>query len=256
MGKTIASSRGSVVMGAPESNVFGNQSGVVSFAAAASSMVTTNIPFDGTQNDMLGASVAMDGTLAAVGAPGHPLAQLPQTGAVFVYRNGYDLGHACAGEAECVSGYCVDDVCCKTACGGGKDDDCLGCGAMTGSAPGVCLTLGPGYACAAATECSMAQTCDGADPTCPATNNQPNGAACDAGVCEEGVCVTAMPEPAREAGPYEPPDAAGPQGPTTFVRSCTCQAAGARAGARPPEGLVLAIAAAAAGASARRRRRR
>jgi hypothetical protein len=51
-------------------------------------------------------------------------------------------GHACSGAAECKSGYCIDGVCCDTACGGGAHGDCLACGITAGaSAPGVCTTL-------------------------------------------------------------------------------------------------------------------
>jgi hypothetical protein len=134
-------------------------------------------------------------------------------------------GQACARGAECQSGFCVDGVCCDTACegtcqacaaalkeGGGADgvcgpaltatdphDDCadeplLGCdrnGLCDGK--GSCALYAAGVVCQPATCVSDAQggfrlgefVCDGSG-TCQASE----GASCGAFGCEQGVCKT------------------------------------------------------------------
>jgi hypothetical protein len=57
-------------------------------------------------------------------------------------------GHRCGSADECKSGYCVDGVCCDTACGGGSTLDCQVCSAAAGaSADGVCTLLPAGRMC-------------------------------------------------------------------------------------------------------------
>src|SRR5262245_10372999 len=60
-------------------------------------------------------------------------------------------GSLCLGAFECDSGFCVDGVCCNTACGGGAKDDCQVCSAATGAQTnGVCTFVSPGTVCRAA----------------------------------------------------------------------------------------------------------
>ena len=42
------------------------------------------------------------------------------------------LGVPCGEAAGCQSGFCVDGVCCDTACGGGAGDDCQACAVAAG----------------------------------------------------------------------------------------------------------------------------
>jgi hypothetical protein len=66
-----------------------------------------------------------------------------------------DLGHECAGDAQCKSSHCADGVCCAVAsCGAGAA--CAGVGASAGQ----CLK-GNGVACAASAECAAGHCVDG-----------------------------------------------------------------------------------------------
>ncbi|MDB4996669.1 MAG: Flagellar hook-length control protein FliK [Myxococcaceae bacterium] len=81
---------------------------------------------------------------AAVGAQaGGPFAVLTQR---FLSQAPYDnervrlryvsadpLGATCADKPDCSSGFCVDGVCCNTACGGGDPNDCSVCSLASGA---------------------------------------------------------------------------------------------------------------------------
>jgi hypothetical protein len=65
-------------------------------------------------------------------------------------------GAACAINLECISGHCVDGVCCATACAG----LCVACSsAKTGAADGTCTDVTPGTD--PDDECLDPQTCAG-----------------------------------------------------------------------------------------------
>ncbi len=74
-------------------------------------------------------------------------------------------GAACALGGECQSGFCVDNMCCSTACNGA----CEACSvAAGGSQNGLCLPRATGTVCRASTGvCDAAEKCDGAKGTCP-----------------------------------------------------------------------------------------
>lgn len=97
-------------------------------------------------------------------------------------------GASCADPLECASGFCVDGVCCDTACGGTTNADCQACAASSGaSADGVCTTRGSTATCRASTGvCDPAELCDGASVTCPANVFVPSSTECRAstGVCD------------------------------------------------------------------------
>jgi hypothetical protein len=78
-------------------------------------------------------------------------------------------GTPCGAPSDCESGFCVDGVCCDTACGGGAVD-CLSCARASGAhAEGVCTLLGAGQTCRAARgSCDVPEVCDGLSDTCPA----------------------------------------------------------------------------------------
>lgn len=89
----------------------------------------------------------------------------------------YDLiqrkpnGEACALAVDCASDFCVDGVCCNSACGGGVDSDCQACSAAKGAAAnGVCGAVQAAAAVVcrpAAGVCDQAEKCDGSGTTCP-----------------------------------------------------------------------------------------
>lgn len=96
------------------------------------------------------------------------------------------LGAPCGSGAECLSDFCVDGVCCESACGGGNDTDCQACdAARTGDTDGRCLPLSasvaPTITCrGAAGSCDAPETCVAEQSTCPPDAYQPTGTVCRA----------------------------------------------------------------------------
>ncbi|WP_282421188.1 MYXO-CTERM sorting domain-containing protein [Polyangium sp. 15x6] len=166
-----------------------------------------------------GSSIALSGDTVLVGAD---LGQ-NMTGSAHVFILSASQRGACMTSAECESGFCVDGVCCDTACGGGIMGDCQACSVAAGAAmDGTCAPLSAGTVCrasvgvcdvaeacdgaandcpadakaAAGTECrasagacDVAETCDGQTLDCPADGFAIDGTPCAAGACEGGVCM-------------------------------------------------------------------
>ncbi len=126
-------------------------------------------------------------------------------------------GASCTSWGQCDSGFCIDGVCCNSACGLGSTTDCQACSAAGGgaaadglcgpltalaasavtcrSAAGACdvsekcsatSTACPGDTFATSTaicraianECDVAETCTGTSATCPNDAVQPAGKSC------------------------------------------------------------------------------
>lgn len=89
-------------------------------------------------------------------------------------------GTACAQDTDCTSGHCVDGVCCDSSCGGSDPNDCQACTAvLTGDSDGTCAPVLVDEVCrAAAGDCDIEETCNGADLTCPADVLANPGDAC------------------------------------------------------------------------------
>lgn len=168
--------------------------------------------------DLFGVSVALSGQSAIVGAHGHDLPTL-NSGAAYAFAVQRETGEACLGGAECLSGHCVDSVCCESACGGGATDDCSACSVAQGSsADGLCtpttstscddgnpcteadacqagVCAGAPFVCTPLDSCHEAGTCDPVTGVC-STPARPDGASCNdsdactlAETCQAGVCV-------------------------------------------------------------------
>ncbi|CAN96208.1 putative transposase [Sorangium cellulosum So ce56] len=94
-----------------------------------------------------------------------------------IYGIGAGLGAPCTGAAACVSGHCIDAVCCDTECAGG-------CGACTVARGAV------------------------ADGTCTPLSGTPcdDGDACTAGdTCDSGMCAPGEPVTCKPPGPCQEP---------------------------------------------------
>lgn len=144
-----------------------------------------------------------DGTYLAVGGkymmfmngnPGDVGMQATRRSAERLHTNvGRDDGIACSVSTECKSGFCVDGVCCESACGGGADD-CQACSVRAGGdEDGRCTVAHAGTECRGKRgACDIAETCDGTSGACPADAVVSQGASCrsSAGVCDiEEVCT-------------------------------------------------------------------
>ncbi|WP_146209753.1 hypothetical protein [Vitiosangium sp. GDMCC 1.1324] len=135
------------------------------------------------------------------------------------------LGNTCSLNQDCASGFCVDGVCCNSACGGNSSDDCLACSTVTGAtANGTCTARPNGAACSDGNACTTPDTCQagvctaGTPATCPASDQchdvgtcnpatgtcsnptKPNGSSCSDGnactrtdTCQGGTCTGAAP---------------------------------------------------------------
>ena len=111
---------------------------------------------DGSAGDYFGESLALDGSTLVVGAFGDDVGAASNAGAAYVFAVKKSDGNVCAGTTECTSGFCVDGVCCATACAGGSGD-CTACSVALGAAT---------------------------DGTCGPTTGNP----CAGGTCQSGTC--------------------------------------------------------------------
>ena len=90
-------------------------------------------------------------------------------------------GDACAVDNGCISGFCADGVCCKTACTGACD--------RCDITPGTCT---PAVLGAVGSPSCAHFVCDGVNAACPVTCNN-NNALCEQGyICQAGMCVTQL----------------------------------------------------------------
>ena len=128
------------------------------------------IASDGLAGDGFGTALAASGTLALVGAPSG------KVGAAYVQAFGSTNGSACAQNSECGSGFCVEGVCCNTACSG-TCQSCLQANKGNGAtgATGVCGNVRGGIdpydACQAISNdtCSFTGLCNGQGACAKAT---------------------------------------------------------------------------------------
>lgn len=145
------------------------------------------------QQDMFGWAVSLSGGTAIIGA--FNTHYTTEYGAAFTYKVPASNGSSCAAASDCIGQSCVDGVCCDTACGGGVLD-CQACN-LPGS-KGTCTIASAGTACRpVAGGCDVAESCDGASPSCPqdafvaaATPCRPSAGQCDvAEACSGGVAA-------------------------------------------------------------------
>ena len=123
-------------------------------------------------------------------------------------------GHTCTAGTQCTSGFCVDGVCCDSACGGGSTTDCQACSVAAGAATdGVCSPLNgvamatatdgvlsplPGWTCDDGSPCTtqdscIAGTCIGT-PLPAGTPCTDDGSACTEDACDaSGTCLHSSP---------------------------------------------------------------
>jgi hypothetical protein len=164
--------------------------------------------WDAQARDEFGYSCAVLGQIAAFGAPGADIDIKSDVGAVYAFAI---VGEACDGAADCLTGHCVDGVCCDTACAGACDVCTAELGATAdghcGYAPAgaagdpVCAPLActgesaDCEACASDDECPSGRYCS-AEGRCE--NRKDRGATCDlaegADCAEDGcrACASAL----------------------------------------------------------------
>ncbi|HWO22405.1 MAG TPA: hypothetical protein VNO30_26785, partial [Kofleriaceae bacterium] len=97
-------------------------------------------------------------------------------------------GKACTADTQCESGFCRDNKCCNSSCGGGgangNTGDCQACSvAHYGQSDGTCTTiLNTSYICRlyADSFCDLSERCDGTSTACPPDLGQRAGLVCRA----------------------------------------------------------------------------
>jgi RHS repeat-associated protein len=98
----------------------------------------------------------------------------------YLYDASFGLG--CSSNSQCASGFCVNGICCDTACNTGTCEACNLAGHL-----GTCTPLASGTVCrASAGTCDVVETCNGTAVTCPADGFQPSTTVCRpiAGECD------------------------------------------------------------------------
>jgi hypothetical protein len=212
-GGSLAVSGSTLLIGAP--NKDGGVGAAYVFAPAGGGGWTQAqklVANDGRTDDYFGASLALSGNTALIGAWGHQSAYLftqndaglwaletelvsgtglfgqsvslaqgtavvgapTLSGAAYVYAALQDDGTACTAGAQCISLHCVQSVCCNAACGP--------CGDCT---TGTCLAVDAGSTGAPA--CAP-YVCDGTDVTCPSSCGS-NAACVSNAYCMGSSCV-------------------------------------------------------------------
>ena len=127
-------------------------------------------------------------------------------------------GAPCAAAAQCVSGFCVDSVCCDSACGGGIAADCQACSTRAGGAKnGVCGPLTTSASCRkSAGPCDLEELCDAKGLVCPADRKAADGTPCPGGSCLAGKCVPRVDAALPDMGDQGTPE----------QRGCSCRVSG------------------------------
>ncbi|HOX47521.1 MAG TPA: hypothetical protein PK668_28265 [Myxococcota bacterium] len=142
--------------------------------------------------DNFGSAVALSDGQVVVGAPNDDSCSLADSGSAKVLGFILGDGSPCPGSLPCESGFCVDGVCCNSACGGGATDDCMACSVAAGApSNGYCQHLSdaaaPTVVCRPASDvCDAAETCTSLHMECPYDDLRPSSFVCRAagGACD------------------------------------------------------------------------
>ena len=191
-GNSVSLSGDTALVGAIFNTVSGNARQGAAYLYVRSGTTWTEqskvVSNDGAANDYFGESVSLSGDTAIVGARGKTVNGNAGQGAAYAFRLTKGLGTACGASSECGSGFCIDGVCCNTACAAGV---CDACSVAAGAAVGGTCSLLTGTVCNDANPCTQTDTCQtgvctGASPVTCATPDQCH----TAGTCivATGVC--------------------------------------------------------------------
>ena len=105
---------------------------------------TKLVASDAAAAQSFGYGLSLSDDTLVVGASGSAIAGKTSAGAGYVYAAvaAKTDGTACTDASECQSNFCVDGVCCSSACGGGDAGDCQACAVAKGAVrDGVCAPV-------------------------------------------------------------------------------------------------------------------
>ena len=118
-------------------------------------------------------SITLAGNTLGIGAPEADLGGAMDAGAGYIFQYAKQNGDPCTAPRECHSSFCVDGVCCDSACGNSDPTDCQACSAAAGAlitsdGDGTCRPRRPGRLCRASSGgTDPAESCDGQALSCP-----------------------------------------------------------------------------------------
>lgn len=181
-GASVALSDRVALVGVPWDDVADVESGAVYAYARVGDAWVEQLRLsasDGGRSQWFGSAVALDGRDTLIGAPrghGEPPFGKPNEGVAYVGRLLLAAGDECGSGMSCATGFCVDGVCCDTACGGGLEGDCQACSlASGGSVDGTC-TPSTGNVCDDGLACTASDSCT--DGSCGGDSACVGGTAC------------------------------------------------------------------------------
>jgi hypothetical protein len=167
-----------ILVGAPYAEVMmlADAGAAYSFVRSGSAWTQSNklVASDPSPSGFFGNGASLDNDTFLVGAPGRP-----PGGAAYAFIGRKGNGESCLSATDCGSGFCVDGVCCNSACGGGATD-CQACSIAAGAmANGSCGPARSGTICREASgSCDQAETCSGNSMACPVDVRKPRGSIC------------------------------------------------------------------------------
>ena len=142
-------------------------------AAAAWPLEVRLAAADAARLDRGAFSITLAGNTLGIGAPEADLGGAMDAGAGYIFQYAKQNGDPCAAARECHSSFCVDGVCCDSACGNSDPTDCQACSAAAGAiitsdGDGTCRPRRPGRLCRASSGgTDPAESCDGQALSCP-----------------------------------------------------------------------------------------
>ena len=193
-GEAVGMANGRLVIGAPYTDVNGNDTGAIYVFEDQGGTYVEQLELLQAGNNPpahFGKSLSFDGARIAV-----------QNSSLYVFAL-VSTGAACAQDAECGGGFCVDGVCCGSTCGGGKADDCVACSVAAGAAQdGVCGPIGDGVVCDDHDICSAQSACQAGTCVGQSLTTCPSPSDCQVGACDPatGLCGS---EPAPQGTPCD-----------------------------------------------------
>jgi len=172
---------------------------------------TKLVASDAAAAQSFGYGLSLSDDTLVVGASGSAIAGKTSAGAGYVYAAvaAKTDGTACTDASECQSNFCVDGVCCSSACGGGDAGDCQACAVAKGAVrDGTCAPVKMGTTCRIAVGlCDDAEVCDGTATACPAnrvkaagTVCRPAGGDCDVAEVCDGTASTCPTDQVKSIG--------------------------------------------------------
>lgn len=185
-GTSVAATTDTVAISAPKADLMGKANAGAAYLfvnnAGTWDFVSKVVASDSIAGMLFGQALALQGNTLIAGASLAAASGKTNAGAGYFFAAipAKTDGSTCSEASDCQSNFCIDGVCCNTACGDGALTDCEACSVARGAASdGTCAAVKAGNSCRAAVGgCDEAEVCDGTARTCPANRFKASGTAC------------------------------------------------------------------------------